>query len=609
MDREKFISLGRELGLKKAELREWVEKECALARDERAREREEAKESAERQRQLQEQELKILELKLKLQESAGRQSSEAGEPGGSATSTARAPEVCSPHKLIPPFNETRDDLDAYLQRFERVATCQGWPREKWALSLSLSMTGEAMTVIGRLDLKAALDYDQLRAALLQRFRYTAEGYREKFRKAKSEDNESGLQHASRLAGYFDHWLELSKSDKTFNALRDLIIAEQFTESCLPALRVFLKERNCRTLQEIAQTSDNFMDAQSLLNLGKERACRETGPPTSPRMELARKTPRTDDRCFLCDKKGHRAAECWSRTKACSQVHGHNSDKYSAGKGDRCEASCMVSGERNEEKAAGNAEYVILRDGEKVPVVNTAVSRSVVLENIENVPIVKGFMDKRPVTVLRDTGCDMVVVGQALVPKERLTGAYRPVLFLDRTVRNLPEAVVFLDTPLFKGEVRAHCLRDSLYDVVLGNITGAVSFDNPRVMKTRTINPNSSADIEEKTPKNPYKSPDWTHYRGAPTPQDESWLSLDTTPRVPQRRRPRQHSYFEERNTGRLNQSPPGYLTLRSDGTDSLSAQMDQSPSSPQPPLQPPRSQSHFQRHKTETYKRRDNNTH
>ncbi|KAH7935727.1 hypothetical protein HPB52_012970 [Rhipicephalus sanguineus] len=416
-----------------------------------------------------------------------------------------------------------------------------------------------------------------------------------------------------------------------------------------------------------------MDAQSLVNLGKEGACGETGPPTSLRKELARKTFRADDRCFLCDKRGHRAAECWSRTKACSPVHGHNSDKYSAGRGDRCEASCMVSGERNEEKAAGNAEYVVLRDGEKVPVVNTAVSRSVVLENIENVPIVKGFMNQRPVTVLRDTGCDTVVVRQALVPKERLTGTYRPVLFLDRTVRNLPEAVVFLDTPVFKGEVRAHCLRDSLYDVVLGNIKGAVPLDTTRVMATRTTNPSSSADIEEKTPKTPTNRcsrrhdqvtvsrvanrlraprrehsdsspsaatsgtqtacakrwqttarpsgssqlstspwpnsrPDATRYHGTANSQDETLLPLDTTPRVPQRRRPRQRSYFEERNTDRLNQSRPGYVTLRSDGTDSLSAQMDQSPSSPQPPLQPPSSQSHFQRHKTKMYKRRDNNT-
>ncbi|KAH8035049.1 hypothetical protein HPB51_004290 [Rhipicephalus microplus] len=79
MDREKFIALGRQLGLENEELREWVERECVEARDERAREREIAKENAERQQKLleqqqkvQEQELKILELKLRLQESASR---------------------------------------------------------------------------------------------------------------------------------------------------------------------------------------------------------------------------------------------------------------------------------------------------------------------------------------------------------------------------------------------------------------------------------------------------------------------------------------------------------------------------------------------------------
>ncbi|KAH8020042.1 hypothetical protein HPB51_023925 [Rhipicephalus microplus] len=80
MDREKFIALGRQLGLENEELREWVERECVEARDERAREREIAKENAERQQKLleqqqkvQEQELKILELKLRLQESASRE--------------------------------------------------------------------------------------------------------------------------------------------------------------------------------------------------------------------------------------------------------------------------------------------------------------------------------------------------------------------------------------------------------------------------------------------------------------------------------------------------------------------------------------------------------
>ncbi|XP_049514050.1 uncharacterized protein LOC125941140 [Dermacentor silvarum] len=87
----KLFALGRELGLESSELRDWVERECVQARDERAKEREVTKENAERQQRLleqqqkfQEQELKILELKLRLQESTNRsQSTEADEPGGS----------------------------------------------------------------------------------------------------------------------------------------------------------------------------------------------------------------------------------------------------------------------------------------------------------------------------------------------------------------------------------------------------------------------------------------------------------------------------------------------------------------------------------------------
>ncbi|KAH8026674.1 hypothetical protein HPB51_023914 [Rhipicephalus microplus] len=71
---------------------------------------------------------------------------------------------------------------------------------------------------------------------------------------------------------------------------------------------------------------------------------------------------------------------------------------------------------------------------------------------------------------------MVVMRQSLVPKEKFTGKYRLVLFLDRTEHYLQEPVVYIDVPICKGQVHAHCLRDSLYYVVLGNIRGAQSLD-------------------------------------------------------------------------------------------------------------------------------------
>lgn len=64
---------------------------------------------------------------------------------------------------------------------ERVATGQEWPRDKSATALSLCLSGEALKVFGRLSTEDSLDYDKVKLALLQRFRFTAEGCREKFR--------------------------------------------------------------------------------------------------------------------------------------------------------------------------------------------------------------------------------------------------------------------------------------------------------------------------------------------------------------------------------------------------------------------------------------------
>ncbi|KAH7957045.1 hypothetical protein HPB52_014631 [Rhipicephalus sanguineus] len=141
MDKEKFIALGRELGLEKDALREWVDKECALARDERAREREEAKESAERQRLLQEQELKILELKLKLQESAGRQPAEANEPGGATSSVTTSTTL---HLAVPPLDPT---VLMYLKAFHRSTALPANFQQPRLLN-TLDVRGKPLSVTG-----------------------------------------------------------------------------------------------------------------------------------------------------------------------------------------------------------------------------------------------------------------------------------------------------------------------------------------------------------------------------------------------------------------------------------------------------------------------------
>ncbi|KAH7935036.1 hypothetical protein HPB52_003191 [Rhipicephalus sanguineus] len=429
-----------------AELKRWVDAEIAREREQRAQTREDAKAQAEQDRLRLEAEERVLKLKIELQEKTGSTQGAATDASAGQALARAAPDIFSPHKLIPP----------------------------------LCLTGEALTVIGRLDSNAATDYDQLKATLLQRFRYTAEGYREKFRNARPEDNETAMQYAGRISGYFDHWIEMSQTDKSFDSLRDAMIGEQFLESCSMPLRVFLKERNCKTLDALAKNADCFIEAQHLTNMSKEKTLKEATVEHSDKAEIP-KTSRSTDQCFLCDKAGHRASECWSQSKGHPAERGwsrRSGPGVGPSKQETGQASCMMAPSPPKNPTDEGDGYVVLQSGETIPIVNTTLMPPTPGCDVAKLPVRRGFLESQPVSVLRDTGCNTVVVRHSLIPREKMTGTTSPVFLLDRTIHYLPEAVVFLDTPFFTGLARVKCMRDPLYDVVLGNIEGARPPNDP-----------------------------------------------------------------------------------------------------------------------------------
>lgn len=190
MDWEKYIPIGKELGLSGKELKEWIDEQQIKERDRRAEDRDASRVAHEQEIARLAAEQSLLEVKCRLAERTAATIETGGEHVQASSEV-----FGSPHKLIPPYNEGRDELDAYIQRFERVATSQGWPSDRWALSLSLCLSGEALSIVGRMAAEDATDYEKLKKTLLQRFRYTEEGYRQKFCEAKPENSETGRQFA------------------------------------------------------------------------------------------------------------------------------------------------------------------------------------------------------------------------------------------------------------------------------------------------------------------------------------------------------------------------------------------------------------------------------
>lgn len=412
-DKRKLVELGKEMGLSGEALLAWVSAEEKEMRDQRAKDREEARLAAqvehEREIARMEAERLLLEERRRVAEAQRPSTSSADDSMGGGQSFR------SPHKMIPPYNESRDELDAYIQRFERVAMSQGWPTDKWALSLSLCLTGEALTVVGRMSAEDSTDYAKLKQTLLQRFRYTEEGYRTKFRDARPENTETGRQFAGRLCGYFDHWQELAKTPKTYDALRDKMVSEQFLRRCDEKLAVFLKERGCHNLDTLATTADQYLEAQGIVNLARGKD--EKGKPMATAKVDTVSESKGKPLCFLCNKPGHRASDCWTKSRAPKSTScwickksGHRSDSCPSNSGKRREASCSVLGyqkaqhEKSMEDAPDNQDEKHCHD-----MCDGTQSNATCDNGSKQMPTVKGYLEGKLVTVLRDTGCNTVVV--------------------------------------------------------------------------------------------------------------------------------------------------------------------------------------------------------
>ena len=161
---------------------------------------------------------------------------------------------------IPTFDDGKDNIDNYLNRFERLAEVNQWPRVEWAANLSALLTGRALDAYSRLSRHESEDYDLLKTALLTRYGLTGEGYRKKLRGTGPEPNETAGQFINRLTGYITRWINLTDTRHSFEALRDLMIREHFWECCPRALQVYVKEKDVDDLDEIASYVTTYTEA-------------------------------------------------------------------------------------------------------------------------------------------------------------------------------------------------------------------------------------------------------------------------------------------------------------------------------------------------------------
>ena len=281
---EKFIKIGKDLGLEGDQLLQFAERKEAEAakkeaeaieREERTKERElrkleieaeskrleadaenkrlEADKEKQRLEAVEAEKRRAHELEMKRLELSVATPGTPQEPR--SDQSARAPK-------LPAFNENTDKMDAYLERFERFAKNNKWQEDVWATRLSVLLTGKSLEFYSRLSREEADDYRMSKLALLRHYDYTEEGYRRKFRCCKPEEGETPALFIERIKSYLEKWIETAGLEKEYEALRDLFIKEQTLNACPRELAAHLREQKDQSLQALADAAKRYLGAHN-----------------------------------------------------------------------------------------------------------------------------------------------------------------------------------------------------------------------------------------------------------------------------------------------------------------------------------------------------------
>lgn len=131
---------------------------------------------------------------------------------------------------IPVFSDKCVNIDAYLQLFERFARSVEWQDEVWVISLASLSQGKALDIYHQLTPTEANKFELVKSTLLKGFDCTAEGFGPKFRYCKFSMGRD-CQATDRMIKVFESWTEMTECDQEYEALKELIIREQFLSSC------------------------------------------------------------------------------------------------------------------------------------------------------------------------------------------------------------------------------------------------------------------------------------------------------------------------------------------------------------------------------------------
>lgn len=170
--------------------------------------------------------------------------------------------------------------------------------------------GKAQEVCSALSLEESLKYESVKSAILCAYELVPEAYRQRFRGYKKSAAQTFIEFAREKGILFDKWCTASKVND-FDALRELILLEEF-KGCLPeCVVVYLNEQKVTSLSHAAVLADEFVLTHKNV-FASVRPEKSQAVPLQSQVSRPKSSPprnKEDRECFYCHKKGHIIADC------------------------------------------------------------------------------------------------------------------------------------------------------------------------------------------------------------------------------------------------------------------------------------------------------------
>ncbi|GFV71342.1 uncharacterized protein TNCV_3133331 [Trichonephila clavipes] len=106
-------------------------------------------------------------------------------------------------KLLPRFNPEFDSMNLFLTLFEQQMKLLDLGEDLWVPYLIGALPSDVTSLIAREPEEKCRDYSHIRGMLLQRFKLTAEKFRELFSRHRKSPNRTCKDYYSEIQAYFE----------------------------------------------------------------------------------------------------------------------------------------------------------------------------------------------------------------------------------------------------------------------------------------------------------------------------------------------------------------------------------------------------------------------